>query len=373
MVSVSTRVPFVDLHTHHAPLQDEIAAAIRRVAERGDFILGEDLRGFEQEFAAYCGARYAVGVASGTSALELLLRAHGIGPGDEVIVPASTFYATAYAVVSVGARPVIADCDGDTANLDPEAAEQAITGRTRAILVVHLYGRVAEMAELGKVARRAGVLLLEDACQAHGAAYNGKRAGALGDGAAFSFYPAKNLGAFGDGGMVVADDEGLASRVRSLRDFGQSAKYQHDTLGTNARLDTLHAAVLRVKLPHLDAWTRSRQTAAERYRQLLGHLPLQLPPPAPEGGHVYHLYVVRSPERDRIRADLAGMGIETGMHYPAPLHLLKAFDYLGYEEGQFPRAEAISREGLSLPMFPEITLEQQQLVATALSQSLGVL
>lgn len=373
MAIAPARVPFVDLHAHHAPLQDEIAAAIRRVAERGDFILGEDLHAFEQEFAAYCGARHAVGVASGTSALELLLRAHGIGPGHEVIVPASTFYATAYAVVSVGARPVLADCDAGTANLDPEATKQAITAKTRAILVVHLYGRVAEMTDLGEVARRAGVLLLEDACQAHGAIYNGKHAGVLGDGAAFSFYPAKNLGAFGDGGMVLADDEAVASRVRSLRDFGQSAKYRHDTLGTNARLDTLHAAVLRVKLPHLDAWTRGRQAAADRYRQLLGSLPIELPPPAPEGGHVYHLYVVRSPERDRIRGDLARMGIETGMHYPAPIHLLGAFDYLGYEEGTFPRAEAISREGLSLPMFPEITLEQQQLVATALSQSLGVL
>jgi dTDP-4-amino-4,6-dideoxygalactose transaminase len=286
------------------------------------------------------------------------------------VVPAFTFYATAFAVTSVGARVVLADCDPKTANLDPAATAAALTPRTKAILAVHLYGRPAEMAALKAIAERAGVLLLEDACQAHGARYGGRRAGALGDGAAFSFYPAKNLGAFGDGGMVVTDDAGIAERVRLLRDFGQPAKYQHALLGTNARLDTIHAAVLRVKLPHLDAWNCQREDAAARYRELLGDLPLVLPAPAAPGEHVYHLYVVRTLERDRLRECLATAGIESGLHYPAPIHLLGAFAPLGYRAGDFPVAEYLAREALSLPMFPGLTLEQQERVAVALRRGL---
>jgi dTDP-4-amino-4,6-dideoxygalactose transaminase len=340
---------------------------MRAVVDRGDFILGGAVRAFEDEFATYCGADHAVGVASGTAALELLLRAYQIGSGDEVIVPASTFYATAYAVAAVGARPVLADCEPDTANLDPACTESVITERTKAILAVHLYGRPSDMDSLGRIAQRAGILLLEDACQAHGAAYRGRRAGSLGDGAAFSFYPAKNLGAFGDGGMVVTNDASVAEQVRLLRDFGQPAKYQHVVLGTNARLDTMQAAILRIKLPYLDGWNRARQVAAARYHELLGGLPLTLPPlPEEPGGHVYHLYVVRSPVRDTLRASLAAHGIESGLHYPAPIHFLEAFASLGYREGSFPHAELLAREILSLPMFPGITEEQQQHVAAAL-------
>jgi dTDP-4-amino-4,6-dideoxygalactose transaminase len=371
MAATQARVPFVDLRAHHAPLRAEIDAAMAAVVDRGDFILGESVRLFEEEFARYCGARYAVGVASGTSALEMLLRAHGIGPGHDVIVPASTFYATAYAVAAVGAKPVLADCELETANLDPIATEAAITPQTRAILAVHLYGRPAAMNELAEIARRRGLLLLEDACQAHGAWLGERRTGALGDGAAFSFYPGKNLGAFGDGGMVVTDDEQVAQHVRLLRDFGQSAKYQHAILGTNARLDTLQAAVLRVKLPRLDGWNGQREAAADRYRALLADLPVALPPAAPARGHVYHLYTLRHVERDRLREELTSAAIDTGLHYPAPIHLLEAFAYLGYEAGDFPQAERVSREVLSLPMFPEISEAQQQRVADALHAAFG--
>jgi len=362
------RVPFVDLQRHHVPLMAEISSAMARVAERCDFILGEDVHAFEQEFARYCGTQEAVGVASGTAALEMLLRAYAIGPGDEVIVPASTFYATAYAVSAVGARPVVADCD-ETGNLDPAGAEAALTPRTRAILAVHLYGRVADMDRLASIARRAGILLLEDACQAHGATQDGKRAGALADGAAFSFYPAKNLGAFGDGGAVVTNNPAIAEKVRLLRDFGQAAKYDHTILGTNARLDTIQAAILRVKLPHLDAWNERRRAAANRYRDLLDGVPLELPPPAPPGEHVHHLYVIRVTERARLRERLTDLGIATGLHYPVPIHLLAAFAPLGYARGGFPRAERLAEEGLSLPMFPEITAEQQRYVADGVRQA----
>jgi dTDP-4-amino-4,6-dideoxygalactose transaminase len=364
-----TRVPFVDLQRHHAPLMAEINAAIARVTERCDFILGDDVRAFEDEFADYCQTQHAVGVASGTAALEMLLRAHGIVSGDEVIVPASTFYATVYAVSAVGARPVLADCD-ETGNLDPAAAEAAVTPRTRGILAVHLYGRLAKMDQLATIASRADALLLEDACQAHGATDGQRRAGAFGEGGAFSFYPGKNLGAFGDGGMVVSADAGVAENVRLLRDFGQPEKYRHEILGTNARLDTIQAAILRVKLPRLDDWNEHRRRAADRYRELLAGLPVELPAPAPPGEHVYHLYVVRTSGRDRLRARLADLGIATGLHYPVPIHLLGAFSPLGYRRGDFPQAERLAEEGLSLPMFPEITEEQQRHVADGLRTAL---
>lgn len=362
-------MPFVDLVLQHASLRAEIDNAIASVVDRGDFILGSAVRRFEEEFAAYCGAAHGVGVASGTSALELLLRAHKIGPGHEVIVPASTFYATAYAVAAVGAQPVLVDAERATGNMDPESAQSAITSKTRALVAVHLYGRTADMDNLGEVASRAGALLLEDACQAHGAWYRDRRAGSLADGAAFSFYPGKNLGALGDGGMVVTNDAGIADRVRLLRDFGQSVKYQHEVLGTNARLDTIQAAVLRVKLRYLDAWNRQRAEAAARYRQLLKNLPVGLPAEHPQGAHVYHLYVIRSRERDRLREELTLAGIDTGLHYPTPIHLLRAFAYLGYPLGSFPQAEALANEGLSLPMFPGIARTQQQRVAEAIARA----
>lgn len=366
-----TRVPFVDLQKQHEPLRAEIDAALAHAVDRADFILGESVARFEEEFARYCGAAHAVGVASGTAAIELLLRAHGIGPGDDVIVPSATFYATAYAVAAVGACPVLADCELDTANLSPASARAALTPRTRAILAVHLYGRTARMDVLREVATAANVLLLEDACQAHGAWQAGRRAGALGDGAVFSFYPSKNLGAFGDGGMVVTEDTAVAAAVRMLRDFGQPAKYEHTMLGTNARLDSIQAAILRIKLPHLDRWNAERAAAAARYQELLADLPLGLPPVAPAGEHVYHLYPVRHRQRDRLCAALEADGIAVGLHYPRPLHLLPVFVSLGYPPSSFPNAEAVCREVLSLPLFPGITREQQEYVSRALRRALG--
>jgi dTDP-4-amino-4,6-dideoxygalactose transaminase len=369
-VATISHVPFVDLRHQHAPLRAELDAAIAQVVDHADFILGDAVRLFEGAFAAFCGAAHGFGVASGTSALELLVRAHGVGPGRDVIVRASTFYATAYEVLAVGARPVLADCTADTANLDPACAAAALTPNTRAILVVHLYGRTCDMSALRGVASRAGAWLLEDACQAHGAWHRGRRTGALGDGAAFSFCPGKNLGAFGDGGMVVANDPAVATSVGMLRDFSQSAKYEHRLLGASARLDALQAAILCVKLPHLDRWNQQRADAAARYRDLLANLPVELPPDSLTGEHVYHLFVVRHPERDRVRAALAADGIDTELQYPTPLHLLPAFAALGYGPGDLPRAEVVSHEVLSLPLFPGITAAQQEQVAWSLRRAL---
>lgn len=349
------KVPFVDLAAQHSAIGDELREALSAVIARGDFVLGRDVGAFEEEFAAFCGVPYAIGLDSGTSALELILRAYNIGPGDEVITAANTFIATTFAISYTGATPILVDIDPDTCNIDPARIEAAITGRTRAIMPVYLYGQPADMGPILDVARRYGLLVIEDACQAHGALYRGRRAGSLGHAAAFSFYPAKNLGALGDGGMAVTKDPEIAHSIRMLRDYGQRAKYQHVMLGYNRRLDTLQAAVLRVKLRYLDAWNEARRSHAGRYNELLAQVPHVALPGVLDGATpVYHLYVIRADRRDALRAALQEKGIATGIHYPIPIHLQEAYRDLGYPAGSFPITERYAGQVLSLPMYAEL-------------------
>lgn len=350
-------VPFYDLSAQHGPLRDELEQAFSRVVQRSHFILGPEVESFEQEFAGYCGAAHCVGCSNGLDALQLILRAADIGPGDEVIVPAHTFVATWMAVSAVGATPIGADCERDSCNLSPEAAEAAVTPRSKAIIGVHLYGRPADMIRLRGIADRHRLLLIEDAAQAHGAALDERRAGTLGDAAAFSFYPTKNLGALGDGGAIVTNDEGIAERVRRIGNYGATAKYRHDSLGLNARLDELQAALLRVKLPHLDDWNAARRTIAATYAKLLSGCPdLALPPPnaPPDAESVWHLYVVQTGSRDAVQAELRLHGVDTLVHYPTPPHLQKAYAHT-HRSGQFPNAEHICAQALSLPLWPGMT------------------
>lgn len=362
-----TRIPLVDLKAQYRALQPDIDAAIARVIDSATFILGPEVSAFEMAFAAYCGAQHGVGVSSGTAALELVLRGLGIGPGDEVITTAHTFIATAEAISATGAAPVFADIDPLTYNLDPTAAEAAITPRTRAILPVHLYGQPADMDALAAIARRHGLKLVEDAAQAHGASYRGRRVGTLGDAACFSFYPGKNLGCYGDGGAVITNDDALAARVRKLRDHGRTSKYVHDEVGFGHRLDALQAAILSAKLPHLDAANAARRRLAGRYTRLLAGSGLVLPHEPPDVQPVYHLYVVRTPRRDEVLARLHDQGIGAIVHYPLPLHLQPAYAFLGYPPGALPHAETAAAEVLSLPLYPELTDAQQDQVISALS------
>ena len=363
-----TKVPLVDLAEQYAAIEDEVNAAISGVLQRTDFILGQDVVLFEEEFAAFCETSYAVGVDSGTSALELALRAHNIGPGDEVITAANTFIATAFAISSVGATPVIVDVHPETYTVDVSQLEEAITNRTKAIIPVHLYGQPADMDPILEFARDCDLVVIEDACQAHGARYKGQRVGSLGHAAAFSFYPAKNLGAYGDGGMLVTNDERIAESVRMLRNYGQRKKYHHILRGYNRRLDTLHAAVLRVKLRHLEAWNAERRQHAMVYSRLLADSLVSLPVEADYAEHVYHLYVIRTKDRDRLRAYLDAQGIATGIHYPVPVHLHKAYRDLGYEKGSFPVAETCATQILSLPMYAELTPDFAEHVSSAINE-----
>jgi dTDP-4-amino-4,6-dideoxygalactose transaminase len=356
-------VPFVDLPTQHRTLQHELSEAIQRVMERADFALGKEVAQFEEEFAAFCGTRYAVGVDSGLAALELGLRAMAIGPGDEVIVPAHTFVATAAAVTFAGARPVLVDVEPATYNLDVSQVEAAITPRTKGIIPVHLYGLPANMDAILQVADRHGLAVVEDACQAHGARYNGSRAGSLGHAAAFSFYPTKNLGACGDAGILVTDDAAVAEQVRAMRNCGQRAKYLHELPPFNHRMDTLQAAVLRVKLRYLDGWIEARRRNAALYNMLLAGSDVVTPRETPGATHVYHLYVIRTPQREAMQVYLREQGIGTAIHYPIPIHLQPFYAGNGFRRGQFPVAEQVCDTILSLPMFPELTAEQVQYVA----------
>jgi dTDP-4-amino-4,6-dideoxygalactose transaminase len=347
-----TPIPLGDLRREYDRYQAEIDQAIERVLRRGWFILGDEGEAFEEEWARYCGVAHAVGVGNGTDAIQLALRAGGIGPGDEVVVPALTATFTALAVSMAGATPVFADVDPERYTLDPAALEAAITPRTAAVIPVHLYGCPADMTSIGEIARRHGLLVLEDAAQAHGARYQGTRTSGLGDVAAFSFYPSKNLGAYGDAGALVTDDAGLAAKVRMLRHGGQRRTYEHELLGTNSRLDEIQAAILRAKLPHLDRWNNRRRALAARYDAGLRECADLGLPSVPDGvEHVFHLYVVRTPLRDALR----GTGINTGIHYPQGVHLQKAYAHLGYEPGSCPHAEAAAAEVLSLPMFPQLS------------------
>ncbi len=349
-------------------MPNEINRAISAVVSEGDFILGEQVGQFEDAFAEACQVNYAVGVDSGTSALELALRAFDIGPGDQVVTAANTFIATALAISYTGATPVLVDVDPRTFNMDPALLEDAITERTKAVIPVHLYGQPADMDSVMQIARRHRLVVIEDACQAHGATYKGKRVGSIGDAAAFSFYPAKNLGAYGDGGAVVTNDEQIAESVRMLRNYGQSKKYVHLLRGYNRRLDTLQAAVLHAKLKCLDDWNAARREHAHLYGELLAGADVVPPIPADYAEPVWHLYVIRTRDRDGLRQHLKEQGISTGVHYPVPIHLQKAYSDLGYGPGSFPITEQASRDVLSLPMYAELSDQQIEYVANAIKQ-----
>jgi dTDP-4-amino-4,6-dideoxygalactose transaminase len=365
----STEIPLVDLRAQYAPMKEEILAAIAGVLDSMHLLLGPQQRAFEEEFARYCGCREAIGTSSGTDALELALRGLGIGPGDEVITQPNTFIATAEAISAVGARPVFADVDEHTAGLSPAQFEAHITPRTRAVLPVHLYGRPADMRPIVAIARAHGLAVIEDACQAHGARLGSQAAGTLGDIACFSFYYSKNLGAYGEAGAVTTDDPALAERVRLLRDHGASARYHHEVIGRNARLDEIQAAILRIKLRHLEHWNSQRRAHARRLNAGLADTSLQLPILGDNDIYdTFHLYVVRHPQRDRLRAFLAQRGIATGIHYPVPIHLQPAYTGLEYRPGSFPVAERWANQCLSLPMFAELTVDQIERIVAAVHE-----
>lgn len=362
-------VPFVDLTTQLSEIRAEVDAAMSRVLDQGEFILGAEVALFEAEFARYCGTDHAVGVDSGFSALELALRA--LAPrGGEVITQANTFVATPSAIQQAGARPVLVDCDAE-GRIDVGQMAHAVTAHTAALLPVHLYGRLADMAALTSLSERTGVPVIEDACQAHGATRHGRRAGSFGAAAAFSFYPGKNLGALGDGGMMTTSDAAIADWARAVRSYGQQRKYDHVLTPLNRRLDTLQAAVLSVKLSRLDAWNRDRGAAAGYYRELLADLPLDLPATDVPGAHVYHLFVVELDDRGALADHLAADGISTGIHYPVPVHLAAAMADLGYRQGQFPNAERRAQRQLSLPMYPELGRDLVERVAASIRRFFG--
>jgi dTDP-4-amino-4,6-dideoxygalactose transaminase len=358
-------IPFVDLKAQYLSIKADVDAAIQRVLDSCQFTLGAEVEAFEREFASYCGSAHGIGVNTGTSALHLALLAAGVGPGDEVVTVPFTFVATASAIDYTGATPVFVDIDPRRYTMDPQAVEAALTPRTRAIVPVHLYGQPADMDPIMEIARRHRLVVVEDACQAHGAEYKGRRVGSIGDLGCFSFYPGKNLGAYGEGGMVVTDDPERARTIRMLRDWGAEKKYQHVLKGFNFRLEGIQGAVLRVKLPHLERWTDARRVAAARYDALFAGRGVAAPWAAPDSRHVHHLYVVRSAQRQAWQDVLAAQGIQTGIHYPTPVHLLPAFADLGHRAGAFPHAEWAAAEVLSLPMFPELTAAQSDEVAQA--------
>ena len=363
-------IPLVDLKAQYATIKPEIDAAMQAVVDSTAFINGPQVRSFEEAFAAFCGARYAVGVQSGTSALHLALMAVGVGPGDEVIVPSMTFIATAEMIGRLGARPVFADVRFSTCNLDPDSFEQAITPRTKAVIAVHLYGQPAEMDSILEIARRHGISVIEDAAQAHGAEYRGRRAGTMGDVATFSFYPGKNLGAYGDAGAVVTNSDQIADEIRLLRNHGRRSKYAHEREGFNYRLDTLQAAVLEVKLKHLEAWNDARRHVAGLYRQHLAGLPAELPYEAEYLRSVYHLFVIRVQNRDQVLAHLKENGIGAGVHYPIPLHMQPAYSFMGHRPADLPRSREAGETVLSLPIYAELTEAQVKQVAETLREAL---
>jgi len=364
-------VPFVDLGAQYRTIEGEIGEATSRVIQQSDFILGREVSLFEEEFAAFCEAKYAIGVDSGTSALELALRAYDIGPGDEVITAANSFIASALAISHAGARPILVDVDPSTYTVDVSAIEKAITPRTKAVIPVHLYGHPAHMNPIRELADKHGLVIIEDACQAHGTRYKGRRAGSLGHAAAFSFYPGKNLGAYGDGGIVVTNDRGIARRLEMLRNYGQKEKYQHLFRGYNRRLDTLQAAVLRVKLRYLEKWNAARRWNAVLYHKFLDGCGLLLPGEAPGAESVWHLYVIRAEQRDALKEHLISRGISASIHYPIPIHVQPAYLDLGYKKGDFPVTESCAHQVLSLPMYAEISQDQIEYVAKTIRNFLS--
>ena len=363
---MTTLVPFVDLKAQFRSLREEIVPRVTQVMEDATFVLGPDVTRFESNFASYLGAAHCVGVESGTAALQFALEAVGVGPGDDVMVPANTYIASALAVSAIGARPVLVDIDR-TYFMDPNLLEAALTPRTKAIMPVHLYGQAMPMDAVVAFARKHELFVVEDACQAHGALWNGRRAGTFGDVGCFSFYPGKNLGAYGDGGAIVTGDAAIADRLRLMRDFGQRKKYEHLIKGGNCRLDSIQAAVLDVKLTHLDAWNEARRRHADSYDARLAEIGITTPVRMHDEGHVYHLYVIEVEQRDRVVEALRERGIQTGIHYPIPIHLQPAYSELELAVGAFPRTERSAQRVLSLPMFPELTPEQIDLVVDALA------
>ncbi len=357
-------VPFVDLVTQHVSIETEINDAIQQVLSRSNFILGLQVEEFEQAFASFAGTEDAIGVSSGLDALRLALMALDIGPEDEVILPANTYIATALAVSAVGARPVLVDCDPETYNIDVNLIGPAISPRTKAVIPVHLTGQSADMDPILEVASRNGLHVVEDAAQAHGTLYKERTCGAIGNAGCFSFYPGKNLGAYGDGGMVTTNDSRLGERLRRLRNYGQQAKYQHVEKGLNARLDTLQAAILTVKLRYLPQWNEARATHAEEYKELLagvGDLVFQRR--SPYSTHIHHLFIIETEQRATLQKRLNAAEIQTGIHYPVPIHMQPAYADLGYSRGDFPEAERLAERVLSLPMFPELRSDQIRRVA----------
>jgi dTDP-4-amino-4,6-dideoxygalactose transaminase len=359
-------VPFVDLKAQYKSIKPEIDAAIARVIESASFILGPEVENFEQAFAQYVGAQFCVGVNSGTAALQLALLASGVGAGDEVILPSNTFLATAGAVSTAGATPVFVDSDCASYTIDASKIEAIINSRTRALIPVHLYGQPANLDPIFEIAKRHDLLVIEDAAQAHGAEYKGRRVGALGHAGCFSFYPGKNLGAYGEAGALVTNNEEVAHRARLLRDHGSDQKYRHEIIGYNFRLEAIQAAVLAVKLRHLDSWNSLRRAHAARYHDLLKESELSLPQQA---SYARHVYAVQSAARDELQNRLTSAGVQTGIHYPIPIHLQPAYASLGYRVGDFPETEKQSRRVLSLPMFAELTEEQIKTVASAIPRS----
>lgn len=348
-------IPFVDLKTQYNGIKRDIDQAIARVLNSSQFVLGEEVAAFEEEFAAFCQTKYAIGVNSGTSALHLALLAAGIGPGDEVITVPFTFVATVAAIIYTGARPVFVDIDPDSYTMDIDRIETAITSRTKAILPVHLYGQSVDMDPILRIVQSHGLTVIEDAAQAHGAEYKGHRVGGLGDLGCFSFYPGKNLGAYGEGGAVTTNNSEIAKRIRMLRDWGQDRKYHHLVKGYNYRMDGLQGAILRVKLRQIEEWTEARRTKAMIYDDLLSNLDIEIPHIKPFSNHVYHIYAIRVKRREKLREHLLRQGIHTGIHYPIPIHLLPAYSDCGFTVGDFPICERVAEEVLSLPIYPELS------------------
>lgn len=363
-------IPFLDLKAQYESIQHEVLSAVSATLASTQFVLGKEVATFEEEFAAYSGGKFGVGVNSGTSALHLALLAAGVKPGDEVITVSCTFVATVAAIDYAGARPVFVDVDPRTHNMDPGRVEAAITERTKVIMPVHLHGQPADLDPILDIARRHRLLVIEDAAQAHAAEYKGRRVGSIGDLGCFSFYPGKNLGAYGEGGMVVTNNADFARTIRMLRDWGQERKYHHTLKGFNYRMEGVQGAILRVKLRYLDAWTAARRQHAALYNELLADTDVQKPVEMPYAKHVYHVYAIRTPKRDHVQASLEGQGIQTGIHYPIPVHLQKAYAEFGCGAGELPVTEQAANEMLSLPMFAELQAAQIEAVCSAVRGAL---
>ena len=364
-------VPFLDLKAQYRALKTEVRPAIDRVLDNCAYALGEEVALFEKEFAEYCSSKFAVAVNSGTSALHLAFLAANIGPGDEVITVPFTFVATVAAIIYAGAKPVFVDIEPKSFTMDPGQIEKAITPRTKAIAPVHLYGQPADMDPIVAIAKKHNLIVIEDTAQAHGAEYKGRRAGSIGQLGCFSFYPGKNLGAYGEGGMVITNNPEFAQKVKMLRDWGQDRKYNHCMKGFNYRMEGIQGAVLRVKLRHLEEWTEARRRNAKRYNELLGKMDVNVPVELPDRRHVYHVYAIRVRQRDAFLQGLESRGVHTGIHYPIPVHMQPGYADLGYVEGQFPKSEAAANETLSLPMYPELTPELQDEVVAAVRDEMG--